>query len=216
MFDNAYRIIFDYDGTLLIHHPETECEVISEYLGIPHTETLKKELREFFSGWDDNLCGKVNFANYMAYAIRRLSIINSGMVSYEDYIEAQNYCCIANSKIYEETYDVLEYLLGRGYKLCIATNGFYKWTMQSMQFWKIDKYFENVYTWDNTYAKPDFRFFYNVIQNTLPKNNIMVGDSLRNDIIPAKALGMYTIGLRIKENVANIHINDLKEIVQYF
>ena len=35
---------------------------------------------------------------------------------------------------------------------------------------------------------------------TDPQNNIMVGDSLTNDIAPAKALGIYTVGINTSQN----------------
>ena len=96
--------------------------------------------------------------------------------------------------------ETLEYLKDKGYQLCIFTNGFLKEQTENIKQHGLYEYFERIYAWDGYYAKPDERSVIRALGGTDPQNNIMVGDSLTNDIAPAKALGIYTVGINTSQN----------------
>ena len=117
--------------------------------------------------------------------------------------------------------DVLEYLTVKGYELCIFTNGFYKAQGENMKAHGIYDFFERIYAWDNWYAKPDKRALRRALAGTNPRCNVMIGDSMKSDIIPSKEYGLYTIGFnvsnleeyKIKPDVVITDLAQLKEIL---
>ena len=77
------------------------------------------------------------------------------------------------------------------------TNGFAKEQIANMKYNNIYDYFDRIYTWDNSYAKPDSRFMRRVLDGTKPKENVVIGNDLVSDILMAKAAGVFTIGFNL-------------------
>ena len=98
---------------------------------------------------------------------------------------------------FEDALDTLEILKERGYKLGIIANQ-PAGTAQRLENWGILKYFDVVVaSAELGIAKPDRMIFEKAIElaGCQPKDSVMVGDRLDNDIIPAKAFGMKLFGL---------------------
>ncbi len=70
-----------------------------------------------------------------------------------------------------------------------------------------------LYSYDKGVVKPEFEFFNLMLSQLNSKSNetIMIGDSLRSDITPAKALGMHTIhftnAAHLKKALTSFSIN---------
>ncbi len=89
--------------------------------------------------------------------------------------------------------------LSRTYTLALAANAG-GWVRDLLEEHALLQLFTSTeVSGDLPYAKPDPRFFEQVLRNcnARPENAIMVGDRLDNDIIPAKLLGMKTILYRV-------------------
>jgi len=83
--------------------------------------------------------------------------------------------------------------LSNNVKLIIATNGLSK--VQNSRLKELHIYFDNVFISEEIgYIKPSQEFFTYMLKviNTSSKDCLMVGDSLRSDIIGAKNIGMDT------------------------
>ncbi len=194
------RILFDYDGTILIHKAGEQGASIGKSLGLNETQStiLSAQLENFF-------------ANQNRYYVKR-------KVTYDLYYEAIDHyvpclsafdlnpkildeaICVNNmhqSVIAEGARETLEYLWDRGYELCIATNGFYKQQVENLKHNGLFDYFERIYTWDDSYAKPDPRFMSKVLGATDPAENVFVGNDLRSDIAMANAAGVFSIGYNL-------------------
>lgn len=84
--------------------------------------------------------------------------------------------------------DLLLYLSDK-YKIFTASNGIYKMQENRLKKSNIDKYFDKIFVSDKIgYEKPDKRFFKKIMDLTNFSNDdlIMIGDSIKSDIIGAK------------------------------
>ncbi len=100
-------------------------------------------------------------------------------------------------KLYAKTKDVLEELSCK-YRLGIIANQSLG-TQERIDNWGIGKYFEVVVaSAEAGCEKPDLAIFNLALEKAgcEPKEAIMIGDRLDNDIAPAKQLGMKTIWVR--------------------
>lgn len=218
------RILFDYDGTLIIHDKNTEGEIIAKLLNIDEEKIPEfvKRLNYLF----EISYGRYYYRNHkMTYELfyslleRIMNPFGNFGITAKELDDAINYKSIYLTDLAPNAVEVLEYLSSKGYKLCVFTNGFYMPQAKNMREHKIYNYFERVYSWDCYYAKPDIRALYRALDGTNPKENVMIGDGITSDIIPAKRLGVYTIGYNIEniqraKTLPDVVITDLAELKQ--
>lgn len=218
------RILFDYDGTLIIHNKETEGAVIADLLKInpEKREVFIEQLNYLFA----SAYGRELYKNRKMTYNLFYSIIDYLMnpaeyfgVSAKEVCDAINYKSAYLTKLAPNAKEILEYLKSKGYELCIFTNGFYKDQGESLKAHGIYDYFERIYAWDDWYTKPDLRALRRALAGTDPNDNVMIGDSIVSDIIPAKRQGVYTIGYNIedvdnKPILPDVIITDLAELKQ--
>lgn len=84
--------------------------------------------------------------------------------------------------------DLLLYLSDK-YKIFTASNGIYKMQENRLKKSNLDKYFDEIFVSDKIgYEKPDKKFFQKIMDLTKFSNDdlIMIGDSIKSDIIGAK------------------------------
>lgn len=84
--------------------------------------------------------------------------------------------------------DLLEYLSEK-YKIFAASNGIYKMQENRLKKSNLDKYFNEIFVSEKIgYEKPDKKFFEKIMDITKFSNDdlIMIGDSIKSDIIGAK------------------------------
>lgn len=84
--------------------------------------------------------------------------------------------------------DLLLYLSDK-YKIFTASNGIYEMQENRLKKSNLDKYFDKIFVSDEIgYEKPDKKFFQKIMDLTKFSNDdlIMIGDSIKSDIIGAK------------------------------
>lgn len=84
--------------------------------------------------------------------------------------------------------DLLLYLSDK-YKIFTASNGIYKMQENRLKKSNLDKYFDKIFVSDKIgFEKPDKKFFQKIMDLTKFSNDdlIMIGDSIKSDIIGAK------------------------------
>ena len=216
------RILFDYDGTLIIHGLEDQGKQFSRILGLAEEQIpeFERRLRIFFENPDIRkyyTCKKMTYGLYF-------SILESVVRPFEDFgitvsqlIDAINEKSRTGAKLASNAIETLEYLRNKDYQLCIFTNGFLRPQVAGMKNYGIHEYFDRIYAWDNFYAKPDKRALKRALAGTEPSCNIMIGDDVIADIAPAKEYGLYTIGINLRNQekckcVPDIVIKDLIEL----
>lgn len=95
----------------------------------------------------------------------------------------------------DEVEDLLSYLSNK-YQIYAASNGIYDMQINRLKKSNLDKYFKDIFVSDKMgYEKPDKRFFEKIMNITKysNKNLIMIGDSIKSDIIGAKNSGIKSI-----------------------
>lgn len=99
-------------------------------------------------------------------------------------------------RVFEYTYEILEYLTEKNYSLHLLTNGFEKIQRIKLESAHLTKYFKNVVTSETSNSvKPKKEIFEYALQKANGKleESIMIGDSLNADILGAKNAGMDSI-----------------------
>lgn len=216
-----WRIIFDYDDTLIRHNTGTELKYMAEYLDLEYTEEFKRQMTDFYHNMLSWLPkGKITKSRYEAYLFSRVPIFYENNFGIVELFEAERYKDSKLNLKTEGVCDLLDYLVSKNYYLCVLTNGFFNEQLDSLECQGLAGYFEKVYAWDDFYAKPDERAFLRALGTTFPEENIMVGNNLLHDIIPAKKLGIYTYGVHLKPSktltdVPDIELKSLVELKNY-
>ena len=86
---------------------------------------------------------------------------------------------------YEESESILEYLTNKGYVITVATNGLMKLQYPRIVNSSLGKYITQIVASEEvSYNKPNPSIFNKILEdnNFLPKQAIVIGDSLSNDI----------------------------------
>lgn len=99
-------------------------------------------------------------------------------------------------KVFEHTYEILDYLTDKEYSLHLITNGFEKVQRLKLGSSNLTKYFKNIITSEiSNSVKPKREIFEYALgkANGKMENSIMIGDNLNADIAGAKNAGMDSI-----------------------
>lgn len=223
MNTNINRVLFDYDGTLIIHDKENEAKQLADILGLSDKQRplLKERLHTFFETSYMSVNERMTRERYLKKINKVIKPLQDFGVTpecvFDAIVEKSNTC----STLVKNAHETLEYLANKGYQLCIFTNGFYSEQIESMKYKGIYEYFEKVYAWDDFFYKPDTKAFFRALGGTSPEHNVMIGDSLKADIIPARQMGLYTIGINmpnlegepIKPDVVIRDLSELRTIL---
>ena len=182
-------VIFDMDNTLFdfVEAKLIACAAVIDYLKVPieplvllkyflcpiHGFESHENIRDFLH---DNHC-------YSQTAFTRCCAI---------YDEEK----VAAIKPYPNVAETLSLLRGRGLKLAVVTDAYNGNALKRLRKAGLEEFFDAVITMDmHGKAKPSpepFLFAMKKLGVTAIET-ILVGDSIRRDIVPAKALGMLTV-----------------------
>lgn len=216
---NRWRIMFDYDDTLIRHDNDKELKIMLDYLGIEATENIKEELINYYTKLAKHFKHKrVRRKEVKSYIYEMLPMLNYHGISIEKFMEAQQYKDTHYPMLIEDVIEILEYLQSKNYYMCIFTNWFCEEQVYSLKAQGIYDYFDKIYGWDDFYAKPDKRAFIRALSGTKPEENIMVGNCTENDIAPAKELGIYTFGFNLNKKsivMPDVELKSLSELKCY-
>lgn len=204
-------IFFDIDGTLLTEWPLVKLmlpqvyEMLAKKLGVS-----KKEAREIFLGEIEKRKGTYEWYDWNFF----FSYFNLPL-RYEDFIRKYP----EKIELYPGVREVLKELSGK-YKLGIITSGPH-YQLLKLKVTDIDKFFDVIITRDDVKAvKPSPKIFLAGLERVRakPTESLMVGDSLENDILGAKALGFKTVWInRGREkgfNLPDFEIYEMKELIR--
>lgn len=103
--------------------------------------------------------------------------------------------------LFPYTFEILDYLTGKNYRLHLITNGFEKTQHSKLQHSGLDKYFIEVITSEASNSlKPHKEIFDYAFQKTgaLHKESVMIGDTIEVDILGA-----------INAGIDQVHVNHL-------
>lgn len=218
MFKNIKKVVFDYDNTLILHNSNMELEYMADYLNVEDRVMFRKQLSEYYGTTPHFTKNSiVTEAKYFAYMKAKMPYLEDNGISVKQFYEAQKYKDTQIDNVAPGARELLTYLVDRGYSITVLTNGFYDEQIYSMKQNGLISFFDKIYCWDNYYAKPHKLAFIRAIDKVYPYECVMVGDNLKNDILPAKALGMKTIGYNLnsivnKKTAPDVIVKNLEEI----
>ena len=122
--------------------------------------------------------------------------------------------------LFDDTFEILDYLKDK-YELHIITNGFEEAQERKLTTSNIRSYFKTITNSEMVgVKKPNPKIFNFALElaNAIPRESIMIGDSLEADVEGAAKIGMDTIHFDYK-NLHNNHnykrITNLKAIVNH-
>ncbi len=126
-------------------------------------------------------------------------------------------------KVFEYTFEILDYLVGKKYVLHLITNGFEKTQRSKLDNSQLSKYFTHVITSEiSNSMKPQKEIFEYAIKkaNTNKDESIMIGDNQNADITGALNAGMDAVFVNhIKANCSAkpthiiYHLKELESIL---
>ena len=228
-------LIFDVDDTLLdfYHAFQTAQRDIAEKLGIvPSKKYLETDEKCGWKAWEESGLDQTEDKNvqdnYHAYYYQYLrKHFEYLLEAYKKVYDVQELVdcyleSISSSKVLKEQ-DALDiYMkLSEKYKLVLATNGIERVQKERISdFWP---YTHRLYISETIgFIKPTEEF-YHYMMNDLkcrPEECLMIGDSITNDIVGAKAIGMNVCyynanGKRKPENVSvDYDVNYMRDLAQ--
>lgn len=184
---NIKVVIFDLCGVLINVAWENMDEVLEKnHVKIPK-DVFRKTSEEIFQLYKYN-----TIEEGVDIFLERLGLQDNDILKRTQIEFLNNWGKLAKPN--PEGISLLKFALKNNLKLAVLSNVFpvrEEWK----EVWginKIDKFF---FSYDTRVAKPEKQAFLNVINyfNVKPEECLMIGDSNRKDIEPAKSLGMRTL-----------------------
>lgn len=180
------KIIFDLDNTLIEWKDEYISALINtlKKLNINYSIDKIKQIDLAITEYENynNTCSENNFLEF----INKRCNIDLPIEFVNILLEEQTNCF---EQFGDSEIDILEYLSNK-YELIILSNWFTYTQEKRLEKAGILKYFSFVSGGDKHILKPSIEAF-NMIDN--PRECVMIGDNIKNDIEPAIELGMQAI-----------------------
>ncbi|CAB50615.1 TIGR02253 family HAD-type hydrolase [Pyrococcus abyssi] len=204
-------ILFDLDETLISERPlvlfilPQVYEILAKRLNVS-----KSEAREIFLGEIERMRGRYEWHDWN-YFFRRFSLpfkFEELILSYPEKIT-----------VLPGVRDTLE-ILREKYRLAIVTSG-PRYQILKLKVSGLLDYFDAVITRDDVKAiKPNPKIFIAALERLKvePNKAVMVGDSLEQDVLGAKALGIKTVWINQKGdngyNLPDFEISSISELLE--
>ncbi len=175
-------VIFDLGYTLIEHNDDIETRELANILNIPYSEEFKSEIASFWKN-----AGKYTYNNkitkefYYNLIEKHFPYIQRFQISPQTFFNAL--CTKSEVGAYPNTEAILKYIYENNIKIYGLSNWFKDDQIKELNNLKIDKYFEDVLGWDNSYAKPDPSTINKYILSKYNNENvILIGNDLDIDI----------------------------------
>lgn len=195
MFSNIKVICFDADDTLWVNEPfyrETEakfCELLFEFHKEEYvnTELLKTELKNLeLYGY-----GAKGFVLSLIETALKISDNKISQESISKIIDLGKQLLNKPLNLLDGVEEILQYLKTKNYKLIVATKGDLLDQKRKLRKSNLEKYFHHIEVMSD--KKPEN---YLSLLNHLeikPEEFVMIGNSLRSDILPILEIGSQAI-----------------------
>lgn len=216
------RLIFDIDNTLL----DTNKDCIDAYKSYFTDNNIDldgdvlygildiyEEQNKIYSmdknKENDNYKFNFNINDISSFIRNNLSID----FSIEDFYELQKVYSKHATLKDKIIVDVLD-KLSKDYELVALTKWYVEPQKKRLENAGILKYFTEVYGFENAGVKPSKNTFLNAIGDYKVDECIMIGDSISNDIIIPKELGINTIYVNYNKKETNeLYVNNFSELL---
>lgn len=205
-------VIFDVGYTLVKHNDEMETKMMADLLNIPYTEKFKNEVANFWNKSAEYTKDFViNENKYLEILKEMFPIMKEYKINVHNFFDAL--CNKGQIGIYDDVFETLKWLKNKNIEMVTLSNWFQNNQIEELKKLGIEKFFSNVYGWDNSFAKPNP---YIVNRKVLSKYNkkevLLVGDGLEKDIKCANRAGIDSCWINRNEKINNSPIQPTYEI----
>lgn len=210
------RLIFDVDDTLIEWKEEywNALEDVFQELNIEYSKDLIDKIISAIGCYEQE--NKYYNKQKMVEHINKVTGYNFNMNFLNTTLKVFGKCVPAEN---ENIINTLEYL-NKKYELVVLTNWFKNAQLIRLENFGIKDYFTKVFTSEEFKVKPNEEAFKTAMEDKLPEECIMIGDSFKKDIQGAINVGIKAIYLNSslpkgkKENYIVINkIEELKNIL---
>lgn len=205
-------VIFDLDFTLMDWEDEYIFAItnVINKLNLGYSKEKIKEIDDMLATYEKEypMYDNKTFCEFL----NRKCNVNLPLEFVDMLLEEQTKCY---REFTDSEIDILEYLSSK-YELIVLSNWFTYTQKKRLENAGILKYFSKVSGGDERELKPSLKAF-DIVENK--KECVMIGDSIRNDILPAIELGMQAILLTKKNMKKDLRykqirkLEDLKEML---
>ena len=200
------HIFFDLDNTLWDHRGNAYLTLKEIFKKENIQEKYDLDFEEFYKEYfiiNENLWAKIRDGEIDKEYLRKHRFYDSFLFfGIDDFqlsqlFEKQFLDEILNyNDLVEGSYEILEYLSSKNYKLHILSNGFQEVTYRKCEFSGIKNYFETITSADEINVRKPQREIYEYAlkkAGAKPRESIMIGDDWIADVEGAKAVGLNAI-----------------------
>lgn len=217
MMKNNFVVFLDLDQTIWNHVSFFEQSFdMAKYLKIPHSDEFAKQIIKFWSGDDiaNVLVSKESVGRIVEKGIPYL--IEHGAKGV-DFLASMT----ATDSVWlnEGAKELLDFLKNNGYTIVAYSDWFFEYQCLLMNKLNVREYFDEIYTWDGTYQKPNKERIQKLATKFPGKKIIYIGDSLHRDIESANYIDCIAIWYAPKYVENNLKIDyytdNLSSIIEY-
>lgn len=192
-------IITDLDNTVVMHNYNNEVQRLCKCAGIPYFEEIENEFYNFLFHFGEYVIHTRITHDSLAKVIEELMPVTCMFIPAAEFLRKwRNF----DSAVYtKESEEVLRRLKEQGYKVIAFTDWFGKEQRKVLSKLGYLPYFDMVYGWDNSFAKPDGRALRRIIKGNAKEDCLLIGDSLEKDIACANSEDITSIWLNSQNRV---------------
>lgn len=178
------KFIFDIDGTLLQTNWEYEEVYFKSVLSKRDAEVFIPNISTFLADYESS------FLRYDIAVLSQYLTEVSGVKITSDIIRGWLEAGKDYYDVMPEARDVLKYLKEQNKEVVALSNWFTEMNKTRLNNAGLLKYFDRVYCSDEVDMKPNFSSYITVCGDTPLADTVMIGDSLKLDVITPLELGM--------------------------
>jgi len=225
MLNGKTAVFFDADGTLIDHKAceKHALQYVFDGLGLRYDEAYQDKFRTIECElWVNAESGHIPHKDIFTMRFERLfEAIN---VDYNDFFNADELFktgLAGSTALLNGAEEIMAYLYGKGFMLCVVTNGLVALQKPRVMNSSIGKYISHIIVSEEVGVHKPNPLIFNTLLKRISLNAgnvIMIGDSLQNDVQGAINAGMQSVWFN-PDSVGNTTgiqpdygINDLLEL----
>ncbi|MCL2387731.1 MAG: YjjG family noncanonical pyrimidine nucleotidase [Defluviitaleaceae bacterium] len=228
--NNLKAIFFDADGTL-VNHKECEKQAliyVFDSIGVNYKNDYQDIFRHIEQTiWDNESYNGIPVPRETVFTYRFKLLFEKLNINYNDCVKANDFFKVglANSvALNNNAIEIIEYLHGKKYLLCVVTNGLIKLQRPRVINSKIGEFITNIIVSEEVDAPKPNALIFNTLLKRIELNAndvVMVGDSIKNDIQGARNAGIKSIWYNPENHknetgiLPDYEINDLLQLKNF-
>lgn len=186
-------VIWDCDNLMWFHKPE-EPQITAKALGIAELEEFSIEFYKFFESFMEYFKNKkVNMKETLRLVERNMPILDIYGISPEKFMTAHEELKIEVNDFNYDTLILMKYLREKNIRSVVKSDWWRNVQEGIMNYYGVMDYIEELHCCDNAYLKCNPLSAECIVKPGKEEQYIVIGDSLRSDIVFANHAGIKSI-----------------------